>query len=339
MRKSFLQRRCFIPTLTFMAVLCGVSSGAQAGIVYSVTFDDPAGTFASFYDRIRTHTLAAGARWDAFLCGDANLDVVIRFDNAIPTANGRSATSSFVRNNGVLDIFEQGAAGELRTGIDPNGPAPDIEFTFGSNYLQNELWFDPDPFARTAAVPTNRTDAVSVLVHEFGHAFAFNGWRNGTTGALPGTYGSTFDERTIFDGTNFFFDGPLAQGVYGGPVPLTFGNIFHLGNNLPRPGNDLIPDLMNGVVYARGTRYDVSPLDLAIFADLGIASVPEPSSITLLVLGTALGLVAGHHRRRTAPKPTDARPSVASLAVASSTGAVEGEARGHQRKPLVENVL
>jgi hypothetical protein len=298
-----------------MAVLCGVSSAAHAGIVYNVTFDDPAGTFAPFYDQIRTHTLAAGARWDAFLCGSANLDVVIRFDNAIPTATGRSATSFFVRNNGVMDVFEQGAAGELRTGIDPNGADPDIEFTFGSNYLQNELWFDPDPVARTAAVPTDRTDAVSVLLHEFGHAFALNGWRDGTTGALPGTYGSTFDEWTIFDGTNFFFEGPLAQGVYGGPVPLTFGNIFHLGNNLPRPGDDLIPDLMNGVVFERGTRYDVSPLDIAIFADVGICIVPEPSSMTLLALGTAVGLVAGR-RRMTAPKPTGAQHTGAQHTVA-----------------------
>jgi hypothetical protein len=306
MHKRLFHLRGLIATVAAMAVLCGASSGASAGIVYNVTFDDPSGTFAPYYDQLRSHTLAAGARWGSLLCGSANLDVVIRFDATIPTANGRSATTSFVRNNGVIDIFEQGAAGELRTGIDPNGADPDIEFTFGSNYLQNELWFDPDPVARTAAVPTDRTDAVSILLHEFGHAFAFNGWQDWTTGALPGAYGSTFDERTISDGTNFFFDGPLAQGVYGGPVPLTFGNIFHLGNMSPRPGSDLIPDLMNGVVFDRGTRYDVSALDLAMFADMGLAIVPEPSSSTLLALGTAMGLVAYRSRRRTDPKPTAA---------------------------------
>jgi len=38
----------------------------------------------------------------------------------------------------------------------------------------------------------------------------------------------------------------------------------------PRPGSDLIPDLMNGVVFDRGTSYDISPLDLAILADAGV---------------------------------------------------------------------
>jgi hypothetical protein len=192
-----------------------------------------------------------------------------------------------VRNNGTIDIFEQGAAGELRTGIDPNGDTPDIEFTFGTNYLQNSLWFDPDPVARTAPVPSNRTDAVTVFLHEFGHAFAFNGFRNGTTGELPGAFGSTMDELTNFDGTEFTFFGEAAQTLYGNPVPLTFGNIFHLGNELPRPGSDLIPDLMNGVSFLEGTRYDISPLDIAMVADMGVAVVPEPSSLALLVVGTA----------------------------------------------------
>ena len=49
------------------------------------------------------------------------------------------------------------------------------------------------PTRQSAAVPANRTDARSVFLHEFGHAFAFNGWRDGQTGALPGSYQSTFD--------------------------------------------------------------------------------------------------------------------------------------------------
>jgi hypothetical protein len=55
-----------------------------------------------------------------------------------------------------------------------------------------------------------------------------------------------------------------------GPVPITYGNPFHLGNNSPRPGSDLIPDLMNGVVYYYQTRYDISALDLAIAKDAGV---------------------------------------------------------------------
>ena len=69
-----------------------------------------------------------------------------------------------------------------------------------------------------------------MLIHELGHAFVFNGWMNGTTGQLPPTYMSTFDEHSSFDGSNLYFNGAGATGRYGGPVPLTYGNYGHLGN-------------------------------------------------------------------------------------------------------------
>jgi hypothetical protein len=179
-----------------------------------------------------------------------------------------------VQNNGNYNVFEQGAAAEIRTGMDPNGSSPDIAIVFNPEYLTDELWFDPDPHARTAAVPIDRIDAVSVFLHEFGHAFAFNGWRDLVAGTLPGDYESTFDEQTIFDGTNFFFVGSQASALHGAPVPLTYANIFHVGNNPPRPGNDLVPDLMNGVFYYRGSRYTISQLDVAILADAGVPVAP-----------------------------------------------------------------
>ncbi len=41
-------------------------------------------------------------------------------------------TSGFVRNDGTCDIFEQGAAYEIRTGIDPNGATPDVRIRVGA---------------------------------------------------------------------------------------------------------------------------------------------------------------------------------------------------------------
>jgi hypothetical protein len=55
-------------------------------------------------------------------------------------------------------------------------------------------------------------------------------------------------------------------------------------------GTDLVPDLMNGVVFYRGTRYGVSALDLAIMADIGLpitTAVPEPGTTALLLAGLA----------------------------------------------------
>ena len=89
--------------------------------------------------------------------------------------------------------------------------------------------------------------------------------------------------------------------LYGGPVPVTFGNVAHIGNDSSRPGSDLIPDLMNGVVFFRGTRYDISPLDLAIVADTGLTviAVPEPSSAFLFLVASTfacLSMIRFHKR-------------------------------------------
>ena len=100
--------------------------------------------------------------------------------------------------------------------------------------------------------------------------------------------------------------GPLARAAYGNQdVPLTYGNYAHIGNgNFPsgssngRPGNDLIPDLMNGIVFTNGQRYFISELDLAILGDTGltIVPVPEPATVGLLAVAV-LALV----RRRVSP--------------------------------------
>jgi hypothetical protein len=141
------------------------------------------------------------------------------------------------------------------------------------------MWFDSDPFNRFGPVPSTKTEAYSVFTHELGHAFAFNGWRDDFDGTLPGDYASPFDVLTTFDGANFFFTGYTAVDIYGGLVPLTFGNYRHVGNSSPRPGDDLLTDLMNGAIRYRGTRYAVSPLNLAIALDAGVpvVRIPRPS--------------------------------------------------------------
>jgi len=269
---------------------------ALATVMYTVTIDDPGNTFAAFHGPIESNVLAAGAQWSQFLVGDATIDLLIGFSQ-IPTTSGNSVTSAFVRNNGTFNVFEQGAAAEVRTGVDPNGAGPDGLITIGTNYLVNDLVFDPRPTMRSDPIPAGRVDALSIFLHEIGHVLAINGFRDDFNGSFPGDFESTFDEQTIFDGSDFFFIGPRATALYGEPVPLTFGNYRHLGNEPPRPGSDLIPDLMNGVVFNRETRYDISALDLEILCDVGVPGqtcqgsvVPEPS--TWLLLGSGLAGLA-----------------------------------------------
>jgi hypothetical protein len=104
-----------------------------------------------------------------------------------------------------------------------------------------------------------------------------------------------------------YFTGLNAEDVFGGPVPLTIGNLYHVGNpSGPGAGLEVYPgDLMNGNIFYRGTRYDISTLDAAIFADLGLTTnltdvtlatnfadvppasqIPEPHAIG--IFGTAL---------------------------------------------------
>jgi hypothetical protein len=289
--------------MALLPALVGGTVAARASISYDVSFDDPDGRYRSFYDGIVSHTRAAGDDWSRHLAGSASLEVLVQFDPAVSTALGGSLASATVGGVGPIRIVEQGATSELRTGIDPNGATPDVLFILGSGFLANDLWFDPDPFGRTAPVPIGQVDAMSVFLHEFGHVFAFNGSRDQATGELPGPVQSTFDVHTTFENGRFFFTGPQAVDLYGRPVALTVGSYKHLGNEPPHPGSDLIVDLMNGVSFVRGSRYDISDVDLAIFADVGvpmITAVPEPSTWALCALGLAALLGRARRRRQAA---------------------------------------
>ena len=231
--------------------------------------------------------------------------------SGVDRAAGASFTSGFVGSSGGYNVWEQGVAYELRTGIDPNGALPDVRFLFNADYLSNVLWFDSNPYSRTAAVAGDRVDAASVFIHEFGHALAFNGWGDLNDGSLAADYASPWDMNTRLEGGTLFFTGTQAQAVHGGPVPLTMGNNFHLGNGVG-PGSDLVGDVMNGVVFDYGRRYNVSELNLAMLKDMGVGvlddplrmhylsatAVPEPETWALWLGG--LALLSSLSRRRLA---------------------------------------
>jgi hypothetical protein len=66
-----------------------------------------------------------------------------------------------------------------------------------------------------------------------------------------------------------FPDIPRANGR-SATTSFVYDNYGHLGNNDPRPGSDLIPDLMNGIVFFRGTRYDISLMTWPHSQTLGV---------------------------------------------------------------------
>ncbi len=289
-------------------------SPAAAQVTYPVNFAASASVL-SIGERaqLTSHFQEAGRRWAAEIeiAGPRSIEIEIGVDNAIPRINGRSETSFFVGVSGGRDTFEQGAARELRAGIDPNGATRDVVVNVNATYLRTEMWFDPNPIARIDPVPVDRTDAMSLALHELGHALAYNGFASGT-GVPPATFWSTYD-RWIIPGSPPLFDGPRVVPSWGSRPDLTTNNYTHWGNPVmqaqasakaatpvlwrdgaPVPqahcdgpasinappsgaaaihqlqGGTLIDELMNGVVFIRGSRYDISNLDRALLSDAGL---------------------------------------------------------------------
>lgn len=281
-----------------------LESRVLPAVTFSVTFDDPGAEQAAFYSDLEQNTLAAGDTLGQYLAGTAAIEVVIGFSDSIPTANGGSEAVVVFGVDGGITLVQPGAAAEVRTGTDPNGATADLRITIGIDYLTDDVWLDPTPFSGEDPVPADKVDGYSVLLHEIVHAFGIIGYGDDIDGSLPGEFATLFDDQVTFVDGNFFFNGPEATDLYGGPVPLTFGNHFHVGNEAPRPGSELLTDLMNGVIGYLGVRDVISPLDLAILSDtevpllidVGPNTAPDISPQTFMVAehsanGTTVGTV------------------------------------------------
>lgn len=295
------------------ALLCLAAAApmARAQVTTNFSFDTSASVLTQIErDEITSHVSEAMRRWSSLLVIDGPRSIEVKvFVTSEPTASAASAYGYPIGQAGGRDLLEQAVAYELRTGIDANGADPDMNLNIGLNYLRTQIWFDPDPSARTAAVPSNRVDAMSVFLHEVGHAIAYNGWADNTTGVPPSTYWSTFD-RWMTPGAPTVFSGPSAVATWGAAPDLTTGNNKHWGNaspgmlvprvewqaarpvewknGLPVPPmmssppladasrasvdavDPLILQLMNGVVFYTAHRYDISPLDIAVLRDVGL---------------------------------------------------------------------
>lgn len=235
--------------------------------------DDRGETPQSTRDLLRRNLEAACDIWAAHLDGSGELTMrlIVAEDSATGRGYGTSLGVHFHGRESGLEIWAQGAAAKLQVGEDVNGAEPDVEILLDPDYLPL-LWLDPDPWTRTATPQAERLDAVSVLMHELGHAFAFNGWFDTTTGEpTAGAVRSTFDRHVDFDGEAFWFVGANALEIYGEQVRLArdISPYMHVGNSHD-DDPALVGDLMNGVVLEYARRYHVSHLDLAILEDSAV---------------------------------------------------------------------
>ena len=219
-----------------LTLSCGLCYSCIIGSAYSspllnVTFSGDNGQLSSYYGSLVNDLSYAAADWEKlFVSGNAStLNVNVVFDDS-PTANSSSLFVTPLYNTGSTWVYQQGAVDAVLNGAhNPWGPY-DAVIHIGTSYLTNELWFDPNP-ANIDSVPVNKTDADSVFIHEFGHIFGFQGYRDQSTGTLwwPNAE-SVFDTWVTLLNNAPYFTGPDAESVYGGAVPLTVGNIYHVGN-------------------------------------------------------------------------------------------------------------
>lgn len=210
-------------------------------------------------------TLAAGARWASVLAPSAaSFEVRIVVTADFPRASASAVANQLIetRADGIQS-FLVGTLYEASTGIDPNGAQPDIEIRIHPDYL-DQLYVGPGP------IPADKRALISTLAHELGHAFGFIGWTDWNTYQKP-NHQSGFDQQiAIIDGKPYFI-GKNAVATFGGPVPLTPGGVFHVGN--PDHDEDLTDDLMNGITAKPGPDSGITALDLAMISDIGGATV------------------------------------------------------------------
>ncbi len=240
------------------------------------------GINSTLITQVRNVAQAAADHWANYLdFGNNTLEIDLdftSFSNASTLASAGPANFQFLRFDSGTAIFEASTLRELRTGVDPNGAAADIEVSVSLDSLNSGEFFldDFSDGSVEGSVPFNQIDLFTVLVHEIGHGLGFISFRE------PGeTNRSTLDLLITESGGNFSFTGANSVAVFGGPVPLD-DDPSHFSATSP-----LINDVLEPFLPF-GQRLLLQPLSLALFQDLGIPLLsPTAGADTLFGFASA----------------------------------------------------
>ncbi|MEO0032937.1 MAG: hypothetical protein RIS94_2695 [Pseudomonadota bacterium] len=234
-----------------------------------------AGVAQSTVDLLQGVATEAVRQWSLKLAGNANLTIRIEITNAVPSqrADGTWGNGSTAAQSGIVNYAVGSPSWQLEGNAKVASSDPDVVIRIYPDYLLNELFLDLTPATR-GDCPSNRTDGLSTIIHELGHALGFTGYYNETAGTFSDNYKTPYDYRLkIVDGA-VMFDGPNVRALTGGAIPLTNNNYTHYGNSGADPSlsTDPLLGLMNGVAYYRGHAYSIDALDLAVLADTGVGT-------------------------------------------------------------------
>jgi hypothetical protein len=239
----------------------------------------------------------AASEWLDHLENPSHAPINIRLNITDDSNNhpGFYGGPAYVVSTGTGDnaTWESAVEYKLQNGADLDGSAKlsdgapaDVYIDINSDFLTREGWLDPNPFDDGSVVPpSDKVDMVSELMKDFGRGLGLGllstlDWRTGTFGAgEKTTWESLLDIETSPDGGKLaYFKGSHAERENGGPVVVnsdTPGLAYQYLGNGDVPTGDAIdpktgsPDVLYGVAFDVGRRYEVSDLDVAILQDLG----------------------------------------------------------------------
>lgn len=249
----------------------------------AVSYDDPGNFMAD-------KALFAGAiqsvigYLNQFIVGNTTLNVAV---SVSATSTGRFAGNGAV----TLDYTADGlnylvaqAAKELAVGGNLNGSEADLTIYVdpGSSYFQG-LNFTTAAYDSARTVPSDKTDGMSVLLHELMHGLGINSYRDHRTLEFISKNRMLWDKYVYQQNGKLYFDSPslAAHGIDALDVTSTSAtqNVSHIGDasNLQQ---GYLDDIMNGLYFYLGHQYPISQLDLLILQDLGY-TVTIPDGLAL----------------------------------------------------------
>ena len=226
--------------------------------MWTVTAGTTSGVSPTLVNQSLTIVQGAAAYWSRYIDDSlANLSIRVNFVALSNLTLAQAGTDYFFdRSAGGFDFFEATTITELRTGVDENGSAPDIEIDIDTEeLLGGEFHLGPLVNGLSANIPPNLFDLFTIIVHEIGHGLGLLTFIDS-----PGNDRTDFDERVFQSGGNFFFNGPAATALWGSSVPLD-DSIAHLSEGT---GSLLGPTIGIGEATL------ITRLDVAVFQDIGV---------------------------------------------------------------------
>ncbi len=248
-----------------------VPGSSESGVTFTITFDDPSGTYASYQEDLEFILLAAANEWGQYFDGDASIEIEVSFDNG----DGEYLMSAGPILVGTGDyygsaaVYQAGTIWEIRGKGDPNGVSPDGEIVIAPMYLSYYyMGYPSDP-------AVNLYDIYDTFLHELGHIFGIISLD--AYFSDPATYLSTYDMNAEVYGSGHAQAGDAAVEAYNGPIPMadTFrpGDYSHVAMS-SGAGSLMYP------IADFGVRHSVGEIEIGILSDAGmpVKSVCAPGS-------------------------------------------------------------